>query len=142
MSKFIAAADPNVQIVTVGMATTSGFAASWAAATDVAMLVFGVPLPVMLASACGSFGARALLPATSYAKALGGGVLWAMIGGWGAQLAQSVIGWLMSATLPNGALAGCAIVTAAIGQWIIYPENVDRLREAVGRLLDGVGRKS
>lgn len=141
MSKFIVATDPNVQVVAAGMSTAAGFGAFWAAATDIAMAVFGVPLQVMLASACGSFGARAMLPTTSYRKALVGGLMWTFMGGWGAQLMQALIGWALSAQLPVGALAGCAIVTAALGQWLVEPESVQRLRDAARRLLDGIGSR-
>jgi len=141
MSKFIVAADPNIQATTLAAATASGFAAWWAVATDIVLAVFGVPLQVMLASACGSFGARAMLPATTYGRALGGGLMWAMLGGWAAQLAQAIISYLISASLPVGALAGCAIIVAAIGQWLVEPASVQKLRAAAGRLLDGIGSK-
>lgn len=135
------AADPSVQKVAVAAAGTSAAAAWWAAAKEIAAELFGVPLPVVLAAATGAFGSLSFVSATTYGKTLGIGVLWTVIGTFGSQLALSVVGAWLGVTVPAGALAGAAILVAAAGPVLVTKANVAKLNDALGRYLDGLGRR-
>ena len=134
-------ADPGVQKALVATAAASGTAAWWAAAKEIALELFGVPLPVVLAAATGAFGALSFVSSTSYAKTLTQGVLWTLIGTYGSQLALSLIGAWAGGQIPTGALAGAAILVSAGGPVLVTQENVQKLRAAFGRRLDNIGRQ-
>lgn len=141
MKPLTVAADPGVQKSVLATAGTSGAAAWWTAAKEVALEVFGVPLPVVLAAATGAFGALSFVSATTYLRTLGLGALWTVAGTFSAQLALSLIGAWSGAQVPTGALAGAAILVAAAGPVLVTRENVDKIRAALGRWLDGLGAK-
>lgn len=134
------AADPATQKALIATAAASGVTAWWAAAKEIALELFGVPLPVVLAAATGAFGALSFVSATTYLRTLGVGAFWTVAASFGAQLALSLIGAWAGITIPTGALAGAAILVAAAGPVLVTRAHVQKLRDAVGRLLDGVGK--
>ncbi len=138
---FSVAADPAVQKAVMATAAASGGVAWWATAKEIALELFGVPLPVVLAAATGAFGALSFVSATSYMRTLGTGALWTVIGTYGAQLALSLVSAYSGAQIPPAALAGAAILVAAGGPVLVTRENVDKLRAAIGRRLDNIGGK-
>lgn len=98
--------------------------------------LFGVPLPVFLAAEAGAFGARAFLPAAPFWRAFFVSQLWAIAGTATAQLALWVAAkWLEGGTPPPGALAGVALLIAALGQRFA-PILWDRGGAALERRLD------
>lgn len=116
-------------------------ACTWfAVAAEVAMQIFGVPLPVLLASLTGALGARVFLPQQPFWRALFVSVFWTFAGAFGAQLVL----WLASAWLekppPPGVLAGVALLAAALGQRVA-PILWNKGGEALERRLDGLFRK-
>lgn len=126
------------------MAATSAAAAVgawWTMATDVASAVFGVPIQVVLAAFTGAFAARSLKTGTTYMKALGSGIVWAVVGIFSCQIAI----WIMTKAIgeppPTGAAAGAALLVSAGGQLIVTAELVDKIRKAVSRFIDGLWRK-
>lgn len=135
------AADQAVQNAVAATATVSGVAAWWATATEVASAVFGVPLQVVLAAFTGAFAARSLKTGTTYMKALGSGIIWAIIGIFSCQIAI----WLMTKAIgeppPTGAAAGAALIVAAGGQLFVTAEATEKLRKAIARYIDGLWRK-
>ena len=136
------AADPTVQKSVAITAASTGAAAWWTTAKDIALELFGVPLPVVLAAATGAFGALSFVSATTYTRTLGIGALWTMLGTYGAQLALALIGAWAGVTIPTGALAGAAILVSAAGPVMVTQGNVDKLRAALGRFLDNLGGKA
>lgn len=135
------AADPVTQKAIIATAAASGGAAWWTAAKEIALELFGVPLPVVLAAATGAFGALSFVSATSYPRTLGMGTLWTFAGTYGAQLALWLVGWWAKAEVPAVALPGVAILLAACGPLIATRDNIDRLRAAIGRRIDALWSK-
>ena len=135
------AADTAVQHATAAAAAVTGFATWWATATEVATALFGVDLQVVLAAFTGAFAARSLKTGTTYMKALGSGIIWAIIGIFCCQIAI----WIMTKAIgeppPTGAAAGAALLVSAGGQLIVTEELVDKIRRAVSRFIDGLWRK-
>lgn len=133
--------DPNVQQAVAATAAASGAAAWWATAADLAQLVFGVPVQVILAAATGAFAARSYKCSTTYLKALGSGLVWTLFGVFFCQAAMWMATKFFGDKPPPGALTGVALLVAAGGQLIVTKDTVEQIRKAAGRLLDGIGRK-
>lgn len=134
------AADQTVQHVAGTVAAASGVAAWATVAADVALAIFGVPLPVVLAAATGAAGARTFVPHVSYARAVIEGLLWGAVGVFTAQFALWIVS-LFSSTIPTGALSGAALLVSAGGQIFVTPEFIEAMRAAIRRRIDGIGRQ-
>lgn len=138
--KLSIAADAGVQKAVAGTAAASGAAAWLAQAKDLALELFGVPLPVVLACATASYGALSFVSGMSYLKTIGAGLVWTLVGTYGAQLSLSMIGSWTGVQVPTGALAGAGMLVAGAGPLVVTLENVQKLRDAAGRLIDGIGK--
>lgn len=136
----LGAADPNVQQAIAATAAASGVAAWWTMAADIAQVVFGVPLQVVLAAATGAFAARSFRCSTTYMKALGSGFCWTLFGVFFCQAAMWAATKVLGDKPPPGTLAGVALMVAAGGQLVITKDMIEKVRKAVGRWLDGIGR--
>lgn len=136
------AADIAVQHAVAATAAATGAAAWWATATEVASAVFGVPLQVVLAAATGAFAARSFQTGTTYLKALGAGISWTIIGIFCCQIAVWILTKYLGEAPPAGASAGAALIVSAGGQLFLTKEIVEKIRRAVGRFVDGIGRGS
>jgi hypothetical protein len=137
------AADPGVQKAVIAAAGASGAAAWWTHAKEIALELFGVPLPVVLACATVAYGALSFRSGMSYCRTLLAGVVWTVAGTWGAQLALFLIAKLLGldlAGLPPAALGGAGMAVSGAGALLVTRENVDKLRAAVGRRLDNIGK--
>lgn len=97
----------------------SAFCTVLSMVADVAAQVFGVPLPVLLASLTGALGARVFLPQQTFWRATVSATMWTVIGSFGSQLALWLVGRWMSADPPHGVLAGVALFTAFLGQRVM-----------------------
>lgn len=98
-------------------AAGSAAVATWlSVAADVALQLFGVPLPVVLAALTGALGARVFVPPVPFWRAVVMSVFWTCAGAFGAQLAMWLAAMWVSGTPPAGALGGLALVTSALGQ--------------------------
>lgn len=131
------AADQTVQHVALGLTVTSGMATWLAVAADVALAIFGVSLPVVLAAATGAAAGRTLVPSqVSYRRAVFEGVLWGVVGIFTAQLGLYAVGKLTGADLPTGALSGVSLLTAMGAQIFVTQELIESLRAAIRRRID------
>lgn len=126
----------QAEIATTSAAT--GVAAAWAAAKGVALELFGVPLPVVLAAATAAFAARSFLPPTTYTRALIGGMIWTLLASFLANFASALAGVWLEKGLSAGALAGVALLIAGLGQFIA-PVIIQKLPTAIGRRIDQLG---
>lgn len=142
--KFALLADMGAQKVSAVTASTSGVAAWWTTAKEIALELFGVPMQVVLACATAAFGALSFQSETTYLKTMRAGVVWTGVGTYGAQLGLSVIGSYLGVEVPTGALAGAGMVVAGGGALFVTKDNVTKARAAVGRWIEGLwsaGRK-
>lgn len=135
-------ADPGVQKAVVATAAASGGMAWWTAAKEIALELFGVPLPVVLACATAAFGALSFHSNMTYRKTVWAGVVWTMLGAWGARTALSLIGGWAGVEIPVAALAGGGIALSGAGALLVTSELVVKVRTAVGRWVDGIGKGS
>jgi hypothetical protein len=140
MIKLNLAADTGVQTAAAASAAAGGLVTGWTAAKEVAFELFGVPLPVVLACATAAYGALSFVAGMSYVRTALAGAAWTAMGTYGAQLALSLIGTWAGIEIPSGALAGAGMVVAGGGPLVVTRENVQKLRAAVGRVIDGLGK--
>lgn len=116
-------------------------AGTWLAmASDAALQLFGVPLPVVLAALTGACGARVFLPAAQFAHAFMGCVFWTSAGAFCPQLVLWLISQWLTGAPPSGVLAGIALITSALGQRAA-PILWERGGAALQRWLDGLFNK-
>lgn len=128
----------NLESLPAACLMAGSAAGSWLCmAADVAIQLFGVPLPVVLAALTGALGARVFLPPVSFWRAAAMAVFWTFAGSLGAQLALWVASLWLSGTPPPGVLAGLALVVAAAGQRVA-PILWDSGGAALQRKLDGL----
>lgn len=126
----------SFESVPTACATAASAVGSWLTfAADVALQLFGVPLPVVLAALTGAFGARVFLPQAAFWRGLGMTAFWTCAGSFGAQLALWLAGMWLGGTPPPGVLAGLALFTAALGQRV-GPIVWDRGGAALERKFD------
>jgi hypothetical protein len=120
-------------------AAASGSGAVLATVKGWVLELFGVPLPVFLAAAAGAFGARVFLPEAPFWRALALSTFWTLAAGWLAELVRwGLARWLAGeAEMPTGALAGIALIVAAMGPRLA-PVVMDKGTAAVGRWLDSI----
>lgn len=98
-------------------AAASAGAGAWLAmASQAALELFGVPLPVVLAALTGACGARVFLEPTTFWRAVSASLFWTIAGSIGAQLVLWLVGLWAGGTAPGGVLAGVALASAALGQ--------------------------
>lgn len=105
---------------------------------DAALQLFGVPLPVVLASLTGALGARVFLPQGPFWRAVAAATFWTITGSMGAQSVLWLAGWALSTSPPAGAAAFAALLLAALGQRvapILWESGGERLK----RFLEGKG---
>lgn len=138
--KIATAADPNVQQALAATAAASGMAAWWATAADLAQIVFGVPLQVVLAAATGAFAARSFRCKTTYLKALGSGIVWTFVGIFCCQAFVWTMQKVLGDTPPQGVMSGAALIVSAGAQLFITAEMIEKLKKAIGRSIDNIGR--
>lgn len=135
-------ASPTAAALATG-AAVSGTATAITVLQDAAVALLGVPLPVVLGGLTGALAARVFLPPAPFWAALGGSTLWTAIASFLAQLVQWLLGtagrWAAGADapVPAGALAGIALVVAALGPHAL-PVLVDRGPAALRRVLDAI----
>lgn len=142
MFKIVMETEQGVQTVAAATAATaSGAAVLISTAQEVASAVFGVPLPVVLAAAIGAFGAQSLMPKTSYMGALVVCIFWTLIGTACAQLALWIVTFWISKEMPPGAMTGAALLVAGGGRFLLTHDILERVRAALGRLVDNIGKK-
>ena len=133
----LALADPIAQtkLAAAAISTSSGAGAVLAIVKDWVTELFGVPLPVLLAAATGAFGVRTYLPAATLIRALLGSGAWTLVGTYSAQLGLSVASAVFNAQVPATAIAGVALLFAALGQ-LAAPVVIQRLPGAIGAWFD------
>lgn len=127
--------DLLVQPVSACVAAVSGIGTWMSMASEAAMQLFGVPLPVVLAALTGACGARVFLEPTTFWRALGASVFWTLAGAFGTQLMLWIAAQWLTGTPPAGVQAGVALVTAALGQRVA-PIVWDKGGAALERRLD------
>lgn len=118
----------------------SAVAAWWAMATDVAHAIFGVDLQVILAAATGAYAARSFKCRTTYIRALFGGLGWTFIGVFCCQVFVWTAHKFIGEAPPQGVMGGAALLVSAGAQLIITAEMVDKVKKAIGRYIDSIGR--
>ncbi len=118
-------------------AAASALTTGLCAAADVALQIFGVPLPVLLAALTGACAARIFLPPVGFWQAFWMCVIWTCAGAFGVQLVQWLASSWMSSQPPPGALAGIAMVAAFLGQRVA-PILWENGGEALKRKIDGL----
>lgn len=114
--------------------TCAGVSAVAAAASEVAMHVLGVPLPVVLAAAAGALIARSYAEKTTYGRAIGLVLAWTVLGCALAPLAQALATSVakmfgLELALPTNVLAAFAGIAAAAPCWVplVWPMVLARL---------------
>lgn len=113
-------------------------AGTWLALVkDWVLQLFGVPLPVFLAAAAGAFAARTFMPATGLWRTLGGGLLWTLIGTFGADGVRQIV----SSSTSGGGTPLMALLIAGFGQILFTPEIIQKVRDAVARRIDAFSKK-
>jgi hypothetical protein len=122
-------------------AAASAVSTALCAAADVAVQFFGVPLQVVLAALTGALGARVFLPPQPFWRAACMAFFWTFAGSFGAQLVIWLVELWADKSPPPGALAGIALVTAALGQRVA-PIVWTKGGEALERRLDGLYKGS
>lgn len=134
------AADLATQKTIAGAtAAVSGSGAVLATLQGWVLELFGVPLPVLLASAAGAFGARVFLPEAPFWRALALSTFWTFAAAWLAELVRWGLARSLNGEMPTGALAGVALLVAAMGPRLA-PVVMDKGTAAVGRWLDSIRR--
>lgn len=116
----------------------AGIAAILGAVKGIALDLFGVPLPVILAAATAAFAARSFLPPTSYPKALVAGMVWTLVAVFLSNLAIALAGLWLDKELPAAALAGVALLIAGLGQ-LLWPVLREKLPMLLAHQLDRFG---
>jgi hypothetical protein len=107
----------SFQSLPTACAAAASAAGTWlSVAAEVALQIFGVPLPVVLAALTGAFGARVFLPPGPFWRASATTVMWTFAGAFLAQLVLWIAAKWIEGAPPAGALAGLALVAAFIGQ--------------------------
>lgn len=128
----------SMQSLPVAGAAAVSAAGTWlTAAADVALQVFGVPLPVVMAALTGALGARVFLPPVSFWRAAAMAAFWTLAGAFGAQLVLWLASRWLEGAPPAGALAGIALLTAGMGQRVA-PILWESGGAALQRKLDGL----
>lgn len=127
------------QETVAAVAAASGIGTVITVAADVATQLLGVPLPVVLAALTGACGARVFLTPQSFGRAFWTCVFWTVAGACSAQLVLWLASWWTGSTPPAGALAGIALVSAALGQRVA-PILWTKGGAALERRLDGLFR--
>lgn len=118
-------------------AACTGAAAALCLAEDVALQLLGVPLTVVLGALTGALGARYFLPAVAFWPAAAGATIWTVAASILAEFARWALASAIDKPVPAGALAGIALVTAALGPFIV-PVLVERAPAALRRILDSI----
>jgi hypothetical protein len=118
-------------------AALGGVGAYVSLASDAAMQLFGVPLPVLLASLTGACGARVFLPPSPFWRAASSSFFWTFFGVFVPNLVLWIASQWVAAAPPAGAVAGVALVTAALGQRVV-PILWEKGGAALERKLDGL----
>lgn len=124
----------TVDLTYLSASAFSGVGAILTALSDIAIQVFGVPLPVLLAAAAGAFLARSYLPSVGTVRALGGSTVWTVVGCALAPIIPAIAG-KFGLEVPTGALAGSALVVSA-GAPLLWPVVVDNLPRLAKRWFD------
>lgn len=129
--------DSAVQGGSAGLALAGGLGSWVSIASDAALQLFGVPLPVLLAALTGACGARAFLPACGFWQAVAVNAFWTLAGTFLPQLVLWVASSWISSAPPPGVMAGAALLIAAFGQRV-GPIVWESGGEALRRRLDGL----
>lgn len=119
------------------VASTSGIAGGLAMVGDVALQLFGVPLPVLCASVTGACGARVFLPPATFWRAFWSSTFWTGAGVFASQFVLWMASKWLDGAPPTGALAGIALALSAFGQRVV-PILWDRGGAALERKLDQI----
>lgn len=125
---------PSAAAVVAG---ATGIAGVLAVLGDVALQLFGVPLPVLCASVTGACGARVFLPPASFWRAFWSSSFWTGAGVFASQLVLWIASKWLDGAPPTGALAGIALALSAFGQRVV-PILWDRGGAALERKLDQI----
>lgn len=123
-------------------AGASALSTAICAAADVAMQVFGVPLPVVLAALTGACAARIFLPPAPFWRAFWMCAVWTAAGAFGVQLVLWVVSSWIGAP-PNGVLAGLAMLTSFLGQRvvpIVWEDGGEALKRKINSMFKGSDR--
>lgn len=132
--------DMLVPPVSACVAAASGLGAWITLASEAAVQLFGVPLPVVLAALTGACGARVFLPPAPFWHAVLGCVFWTLAGGFLPQFVLWIAAQWLSGTPPTGVISGIALMTAALGQRVA-PILWNKGGAALERKLDGLWPK-
>ncbi len=147
MKTLSVAADPSVQkaVAATATAAAAGVGAGvtwWTTAKEIALELFGVPLPVVLACAATAYGGLSFRSGMTYHQTLWAGVVWTVIGTYGARFTLSIIGGWAGVQIPEAALAGAGMAVAGGGAMFLTRETVQKVRDMINRRIDGVGRRN
>lgn len=110
----------SVEAKAAALGAASGIGAGFAIVKEIALEIFGVPLPVVLAAATGALWARATQPQQTFLRALWATVAWTATGAFLAALARYLLGAGLgtvgvTAEIPGAALAGLALLITWLG---------------------------
>lgn len=119
----------------LAIAGAGGVAALIAAFTEVALQLFGVPLPVVLAAMTGACIARSYTPAQNFFGALMATIGWTIVGCALAPIVQAMVKKVAGLELPTNALAGVALIVSA-GVPLLIPILKEKVPEIVRSRLD------
>ena len=121
-----------------GALACAAAAGTWLSlAAELAMELLGVPLPVVLAGLTGAASARFFAPPAPFWPALVGTTLWTAGGCFVAQFVLWAAGSLISTPVPNGALAGVALIATFFGP-VLVPVIRERGPAALARWFDSI----
>lgn len=127
--------DPaSVKAASAAVAAASGGAAWLAAAKDLALELFGIPLAAVLLGAVGAFGTRSFIASEGLRTTLSAGLFWTVVGCGSAPL----IGWALD--VPDKFLGGIALAAASGLQlaWpVVMKEGPGWLRRKLEQLTGG-----
>lgn len=132
--------DSLQSVPTACAAAASAIGTGISVAADVALQLFGVPLPVLLAALTGALGARVFLPPVAFWRAAAMSLFWTLAGAFLAQLALWAVQKWLNGSAPTGALAGVALVISALGQRIapiLWNEGGEALKRKFRNLWNG-----
>lgn len=128
------------KLASATVATSSAIGAWIAEAKAMAVELLGIPLPVLLMSFVGGFGARLWVPQVTFWSGLGGSFLWSLAGAGLAHLAAWLVAVVISAGhAPENVLGGLAMVLAAAGVVVGHrlPSIANAALDSIKRRLNG-----
>lgn len=130
-------AEPTTSTATAVAAACTATAAWLCVAQDAAVQLLGVQLSVILGGLTGALVGRYFLPAMAFGAAVASTSVWTIAAAILAELMRWLLQALIDKPIPAGALAGLALVAAAVGPHLL-PVLIERGPPALRRILDSI----